>query len=335
MGGGAEETVRPGASVDRAMVGATHAPAEAAVGAEEAEGPAPAATGAWPLPRPYDFLETTRMLRVGAWDPTVRREPGGLWRTANTPEGVATVRLRVGDQVCAQAWGPGAAYAIGEVPAWIGLDDPVWALPPHPVTDRLLRRHRGLRATDTRDVFQALVTIVLQQLVTWQEAALTWRRLCSALGAPAPGPIGDLRLAPTPGAIRAAGPEGLQQLGVGFQRARTLLAVARAARLLEQTKSLPTGEASALLQSVRGVGPWTAAVVLGARLGRPEPVPVGDLHLPHTVSWALAGEPRGSDARMLELLEPFQGLGYRVVRLIHAARIEAPRRGPRMPLRRR
>ena len=39
-------------------------------------------------------------------------------------------------------------------------------------------------------------------------------------------------------------------------------------------------------------------------VGDPDAVSVGDYHLPNQVAWALAGEPRGDDARMLELLEP-------------------------------
>jgi hypothetical protein len=51
------------------------------------------------------------------------------------------------------------------------------------------------------------------------------------------------------------------------------------------------------------------------------------------VSFALAGEPRGGDERMLELLAPFAGHRGRVTRLIEASGVRAPRRGPRMRLR--
>jgi hypothetical protein len=51
------------------------------------------------------------------------------------------------------------------------------------------------------------------------------------------------------------------------------------------------------------------------------------------VAWALAGEPRGDDARMLELLAPFRGHRGRVCTLLEAAGITAPRFGPRRPVR--
>lgn len=293
----------------------------------------PDARSRWPLPARYDFFATIGLLNTGTFDPTLRREPDGLWRTAHTREGPATVRMRVdATTLDADAWGPGARQALDQVPRWIGLDEPAWTLPSHPVVDRLLRVHGGLRLTDTRDVFDALVPIVLQQLVTWQEAARMWRRLCMSVGTAAPGPAG-LWVSPTPRAIRAAGSITLQAAGIGMRQVRTLAEIARVAHALQRAADLPTADAATLLQKVDGVGPWTAHMVLGVRLGRPEAIPVGDFHLPNTVAWALGGEPRGTDERMLALLAPFEGQAFRVIRLLLAAGIGAPKRGPRIPLR--
>jgi 3-methyladenine DNA glycosylase/8-oxoguanine DNA glycosylase len=67
--------------------------------------------------------------------------------------------------------------------------------------------------------------------------------------------------------------------------------------------------------------------------GDPDAVSVGDYHIPSMVGWALAGERRADDARMLELLEPYRGQRARVIRLLELAGVGAPRRAPRMPLR--
>ena len=56
---------------------------------------------------------------------------------------------------------------------------------------------------------------------------------------------------------------------------------------------------------------------------------VGDFHLPDVVAWTMAGEPRGTDERMLELLEPYRGQRGRVQRLIEADGRTAPKFGPR------
>jgi hypothetical protein len=50
------------------------------------------------------------------------------------------------------------------------------------------------------------------------------------------------------------------------------------------------------------------------------------------VAWALAGEARADDARMLELLEPYRGHRGRVIRLLVAGHPGPPRFGPRLPL---
>ena len=65
-------------------------------------------------------------------------------------------------------------------------------------------------------------------------------------------------------------------------------------------------------------------------LGDPDAVSVGDFHLPNVVAFALAGEPRADDARMLELLEPWRGHRARVIRLLEASGIQAPKYGPRL-----
>jgi len=69
-------------------------------------------------------------------------------------------------------------------------------------------------------------------------------------------------------------------------------------------------------------------------LGDPDAVSVGDYHLPSMVAWALAGEARADDERMLELLEPYRGHRARVVQLLELAGIGPPRRGPRLALHR-
>ncbi len=55
---------------------------------------------------------------------------------------------------------------------------------------------------------------------------------------------------------------------------------------------------------------------MGFVLGDPDAVPVGDLHLPHEIAWALAAEPRGDDRRMLEA---YRGRRFRVLRLLLAS----------------
>ena len=295
----------------------------------------PDGTRTYARPAGYDLVASTVLWRTGSSDPTLRREPSGLVRATRMTSGPATVRLALkGGEISAEAWGEGADDALNSVPTWLGLEEPRWELGGHPLIEKLARQHAGLRLTNRGNVYEALIQTVLGQLVTWREAALIRRLLCERLGEPAPGPLG-LHLPPGPKAIRAVGLGGVSDVGIGLQRAQTIVEIARVAHALQRAASLPTPEAIALLTKVRGVGPWTAAVVMGQHLGRPEPVPLGDYHLPNLVAWALAGEPRADDARMLELLAPFAGQATRVILLLWASGIEAPKYGPKRPFVRR
>jgi 3-methyladenine DNA glycosylase/8-oxoguanine DNA glycosylase len=122
----------------------------------------------------------------------------------------------------------------------------------------------------------------------------------------------------------------LHPLGIERRRAEVIKEVCRHAPSLEDTVAMPPASAAARLRSYNGIGDWTIAEVAARAFGDPDAVSVGDYHLPHLVTWTLAGRPRGDDRRMLELLEPFEGQRGRVIRLLEAGGRRPPRRGPRM-----
>lgn len=88
--------------------------------------------------------------------------------------------------------------------------------------------------------------------------------------------------------------------------------------------------ALARLRVVPGVGVWTAAETAQRALGHPDAVSVGDFHLKDQVVHFLTGRPRGDDAEMLRLLEPWAGQRQRVVRLIELSGVGKPRFAPRL-----
>src|SRR2546423_1367286 len=126
-------------------------------------------------------------------------------------------------------------------------------------------------------------------------------------------------------------PPALPPPGGARRRAGPVRPVARHARRLEESAGMTLGDARRRLCALPGVGPWTAAEVALSALGDADAVSVGDYHLPHHVAWALAGEARGDDERMLELLEPYRGHRGRVLRLVVAGAPGPPRFGPRLP----
>ncbi|MDQ6917970.1 MAG: DNA-3-methyladenine glycosylase 2 family protein [Candidatus Dormibacteraeota bacterium] len=277
------------------------------------------------LRRPLDLARTlarTRPARVAA---------PGVWRATRTPGGPGTERLWVeGDKLLVEAWGPGAEWLYDNVPALVGeLDDDAGFEPRHPLLKELFRLHRGVRIPRTGAVLEAAVPAILEQKVIGHQARQAYRRLLLELGDAAPGPI-PLRLPPAPATLAATPYWRFHRWGVEQRRAKVIANAARHASRLEEAVGMTPTDAQRRLTALPGIGPWTAAEIAVVALGDPDAVSVGDFHLPHLVSWALAGEPRGTDERMLELLEPYRGHRARVVQLLELAGITAPRRGPRL-----
>ena len=134
----------------------------------------------------------------------------------------------------------------------------------------------------------------------------------------APGPPG-LRLPLEPSEWLRLPADELRRAGVDGRRERTLRAAARGARRVDAAFDLDPARARGALAAIAGCGPWTVEITMGFVLGDPDAVPTGDLHLPHEVGRALIGDERADDARMLELLEPFRGHRFRLLRLLLAA----------------
>jgi len=137
---------------------------------------------------------------------------------------------------------------------------------------------------------------------------------------------------PAPAAWAAAPSWLFHRAGVERKRADTIRVACSYARRLEEITEMTPADAYARLTALPGVGAWTAAEVGLVALGDADAVSVGDFHLPDQVAWALAGEARADDARMLDLLEPYRGHRGRVIRLISTGAPRPPRYGPRMSL---
>ncbi len=279
---------------------------------------------------PLDLGATTFPLRQGRDDPTMRVARGEVWRALRTADGPSTLHLRVdGDELVCTAVGPGARAALDIAPAIAGLgDDPTALRPLHPAVAAARRRSPGLRLTSATAVVDALVWVVLAQKVVGLDARRAYRDLVRRLGEPAPGPE-RLLLPPDPHRLGATPYWTFHQCNVERRRAEVVISVARRAAALNALGILPPQEARRRLESLPGIGPWTAAEVTAVSHGDPDAVPLGDYHVPHAVVHALTGAARGDDASMLELLEPYRGQRGRVIRLLMSGGRAAPRFGPR------
>jgi 3-methyladenine DNA glycosylase/8-oxoguanine DNA glycosylase len=238
----------------------------------------------------------------------------------------------MGEGVTGEAWGPGAEWALECLPSWLGLDDdPSAFATDHALIAAVHRRHLGMRFPRTGLVFDALVWAVTGQKVTGREAKSGMRGLLVRFSEPAPGPR-PLQLPPDPDRLAAAPYHLFHDLGIEKRRADTLRRLASDSRRIDRLGSVAAVDARRYLERFPGVGVWTSAETVTVSHGDPDAVSVGDFHLKHQVCWHLAGEERGTDERMLELLDPFRPHRGRVTRLLETLD-HYPRRGPRRPLR--
>jgi 3-methyladenine DNA glycosylase/8-oxoguanine DNA glycosylase len=272
-------------------------------------------------------------LRRGGGDPAFRiARDGAIWRASRTPEGPGTLRI-TGSTAALEghAWGAGARWLLDAMPGLLGAyDDPSAFVPRHRVVHAAHRRNPGLRLTRTGLVLESLIPSILEQKVTTAEAYRAWKLLLFQHGEPAPGPAPRMRVMPDARGWARVPSWDWHCAGVDDKRASTVMRAVRLGGRLDTLAALDSAEAARKLQTLPGIGPWTAAETLQRSHGDPDAVTVGDLHLPHLVGYALTGARRSDDATMLSLLAPYPGQRHRATRLICLQSPAPPRRAPRL-----
>jgi DNA-3-methyladenine glycosylase II len=139
-----------------------------------------------------------------------------------------------------------------------------------PLLGAVIRRVGACGLARRGDPYRYLVRSVLYQQITGHAARAIEARLKTAFGG---------RL-PAPAALRAASPAHLRACGLSRQKIASLHAIAAAFddRVLD-ARRLARLDDDAVVEAVtvvRGVGPWTAHMLLMFSLGRPDVLPVGD-----------------------------------------------------------
>ena len=119
------------------------------------------------------------------------------------------------------------------------------------------------------DLFDAVVHHIVGQQISSKAQATIWRRIKENLG-----PINAQT-------VQAAGAEKLQSFGISFKKADYILDFARKVQSgafdLQAVAHMPDDEAIAALVSLRGIGVWTAEMLLLFCLARPNVFSYDDL----------------------------------------------------------
>ncbi len=280
---------------------------------------------------PIDARRAVMAQQQGAHDPAHTVAGSVIWRAMRTPAGVATLAIRVERaRVRGAAWGPGAEWALEQLPRLCGADDDPTGFDAsrHPLIAEVQRRHPDLRLGRTDLVFDALAGAIFEQKVTGLQAFGAWRMILTWFGERAPGPTPRPMFAP-PADWRTIPSWAWHRAGLEPPQSRAIVAAARRRASIERAASEVGADHDRIFTSMPGIGVWTSAETRIRAFGDPDAVSVGDYHVAHEVGYALTGH-RTDDDGMLELLEPWRGHRQRVIRLIGLSGAREPRRGPRL-----
>ena len=274
--------------------------------------------------QPIHLRRTLALQALGQFDPSAVWAGDTFTKTFMAAAGQCTVRLsRVDGGVRIEAEGEEAGQVVAQLESAVAEDDGYHDFAPD--HDGILQHHRrnpGLRLLRVPWLFDAACSAVLQQRVRTTEAFAQWGKLCRRFGQSTPG---GLMAFPSPETLSQVPLHTLQAMGIDPRRGRVLLSLAREISMHPLRPGVTREYLKARVGRVHGIGPWTVATILGYGTGDTDAVPVGDLHLPHMVCYAFAGAMRGTDERMLELLEPYRPHRFRVIRLLYCAHVYPPR----------
>lgn len=147
-----------------------------------------------------------------------------------------------------------------------------------PVLAECVTRRPGLRIAGAFDAFELSVRAILGQQVSVAAATTLAGRLVSNFGERLPQPFeeGLTHAFPRPAALAHA---PLEQIGLPTARAAALRALAAACADGRVDFSIAPADLCAALESLPGIGPWTAQYVAMRALRDPDALPAGDLVL--------------------------------------------------------
>jgi DNA-3-methyladenine glycosylase II len=172
-----------------------------------------------------------------------------------------------------------------------------------PVLAAIIKRHGdcGLRTARGPDIFNGLIQSIISQQLSTKAAATIYKRFIALLpdgGNPAPDHVLPLDDA----ALRAV---GLSRQKISYLRdlsQKVLDGSLQPATLGD----LPDESVIEVLTRVKGVGRWTAEMILIFRLLRPDVLPVGDLGIVKAIQRAYGLRKTPDAKRMLKIAEPWR-----------------------------
>jgi DNA-3-methyladenine glycosylase II len=179
----------------------------------------------------------------------------------------------------------------------------------HPLVSRM----QGVRPPRYPTIWEACVNAVVFQQISLHAASAIMGRLTAGLSEPLGHSGVRLYPFPSPEQVLSAPASVLRGAGLSAGKLATLQRVADAlgAGSIDEghLERLPSSDAAALLRSIKGIGPWTAMVILLRGLGRLDVFPANDTGVARNLM--LVGKPPLPGVEtLLDTLGPERGMLY-------------------------
>jgi DNA-3-methyladenine glycosylase II len=185
-------------------------------------------------------------------------------------------------------------------------------------------RMRGVKPPRYPTLWEACVNAIVFQQVSLVAASSILRRMIMALGAPIERDDIAVRAFPSVESFQCASAEVLRSAGLSANKLAALRRVADA--LLSgafdeaSLEGRPSTDAATLLGRIKGIGPWTATVILLRGLGRLDVFPMNDTSVARNLAFVAGAAAPIDVAGVLAALGPQRGMLYYHLLL---ARLEA------------
>lgn len=184
---------------------------------------------------------------------------------------------------------------------------------PVPWLARLAKDLSGLKPPRYPQLWEALCHGIIFQQLSIVAAATIMRRFVMRFSKPLTIDSVILYPFPRPDLIQSARASALQSVGLSRMKAAYLKDAARSVLSssisVASIEALPTDKALAALQSVRGIGRWSAAVVLLRGFGRLDVFPPLDAGASRSMK-LLSANPKVDAAKLLQALDGSRGMLY-------------------------
>ena len=177
----------------------------------------------------------------------------------------------------------------------------------------VVRRLAGLRPPRFASLFESFVGVVPFQQVSLDAGVAVFARIVERFGPRLAIGGATWSAAPRPEDVAAAAPSDLRSLGLSEAKVRALQTAARAridGTLADaELDALPTAAVRERLLALRGIGPWSADLLLLRGLGRLDAFPPGDVGVARGLGHLL-GEGAPRPEALAAAFVPQQGMLY-------------------------